>query len=180
MIGLSRGIVKLAPYTDQWKDEFNKEKNLLSSVVGDYVLAIEHVGSTSIKGLDSKPIIDIAMGVKSLNVVNDFRELLESIGYNYRGDGGIEGRVLFAKGSEELRTHYLHVEAINSNMWKNHIYFRDYLRLHSDYVNEYSKLKNELALKFADDRSAYTKEKDKFISMVLEKAMKEFSKDMIL
>lgn len=84
MIGLSRGIVKLAPYTDQWKDEFNKEKNLLSLVVGDYVLAIEHVGSTSIKGLDSKPIIDIAMGVKSLNVVNDFRELLESIGYNYR------------------------------------------------------------------------------------------------
>lgn len=180
MIGLSRGIVKLAPYTNQWKDEFNKEKNLLSSVVGDYVLAIEHVGSTSIKGLDSKPIIDIAMGVKSLNVVNNFRELLESIDYNYRGNGGIEGRVLFAEGSEELRTHYLHVEVINSNMWKNHIYFRDYLRLHSDYVNEYSKLKNELALKFADDRSAYTKEKDKFISMVLEKARAEFSKDMIL
>jgi len=174
MIGLSRGIVKLSPYTDQWKNEFNKEKELLNSTVGDYVLAIEHVGSTSIEGLDAKPIIDIAMGVKSLDTVNDFRELLESIGYNYRGDGGIEGRVLFAKGSGEFRTHHLHIEVLNSNIWENHIYFRDYLRLHSDYINEYSKLKNELALKFADDRSAYTKEKDKFISMVLEKAREEF------
>lgn len=175
MIGLSRGIVKLSPYTDQWKNEFNKEKELLNSTVGDHVLAIEHVGSTSIEGLDAKPIIDIAMGVKSLDTVNDFRELLESIGYNYRGDGGIEGRVLFAKGSEELRTHHLHIEVLNSNIWENHIYFRDYLRLHMEYIDEYSKLKNELALKFADDRGAYTKEKDKFISMVLEKAMEEFS-----
>jgi len=179
MIGLSRGIVKLAPYTDQWKDEFNKEKALLSSTVGNYVLAIEHVGSTSIEGLDAKPIIDIAMGVKSLNAVNDFRRSLEAIGYNYRGNGGIEGRVLFAKGSEELRTHHLHIEILNGGIWKNHIYFRDYLRLHREYINEYSNLKNELALKFADDRSAYTKEKDKFISMVLEKAREEFSKDMI-
>ncbi|MFR1710155.1 MAG: GrpB family protein [Clostridium sp.] len=176
MIGLSRGIVKLVPYTDKWKEEFLKEKQLLNSIVGKYVLAIEHVGSTSIEGLDSKPIIDIAMGVSSLDIVDNFRELLESVGYNYRGDGGVSGRILFAKGSEESRTHYLHVEVFNSKMWINHIYFRDYLRLHRNYINEYSKIKNELALKFSDDRGSYTKEKDRFISIILEKAIEEFSK----
>ena len=172
MIGLSRGIVKLVPYTDKWKEEFLKEKQLLNSIVGKYVLAIEHVGSTSIEGLDSKPIIDIAMGVSSLDIVDNFRELLESVGYNYRGDGG---RILFAKGSEESRTHYLHVEVFNSKMWINHIYFRGYLRLYRNYINEYSKIKNELALKFSDDRGSYTKEKDRFISIILENAIEEFS-----
>jgi GrpB-like predicted nucleotidyltransferase (UPF0157 family) len=174
MIGLSKEIVKLAPYTAQWKDEFNKEEKILNSAIGEYVLAIEHVGSTSIEGLEAKPIIDIAVGVKSLDVVNSFRSLLESVGYAYRGNAGIEGRSLFAKGSEELRTHYLHIEVLNSELWENHIYFRNYLRLHNEYIHEYSKLKKELALKFSDDRSSYTKEKDKFISMVLEKARKEF------
>lgn len=61
-------------------------------------------------------------------------------------------------------------------MWINHIYFRDYLRLHRNYINEYSKIKNELALKFSDDRGSYTKEKDRFISIILEKAIEEFSK----
>ncbi|WP_291583876.1 GrpB family protein [Clostridium sp. UBA6640] len=175
MIGLKRGIVKLAPYTYEWKEEYNKEEKLLHSVIGKYVLDIQHVGSTSIEGLDAKPIIDIAVAVESLDKVECFKDLLEDMGYQYGGNAGVEGRLMFAKGSEDLRTHYLHIETLNGPIWKNHIYFRDYLRLHKEYIHQYLELKRDLAEKFEDDRYSYTNEKDKFISMVLEKAKEEFS-----
>ena len=58
--------------------------------------------------------------------------------------------------------HYLHIEEINSPNWHNHIYFRDYLRIHPEVVQEYLKLKKELAAKFATDRKAYTEGKAEF------------------
>ncbi len=175
MIGLARGTVKVVPYTYQWRTEYVKESGLLKSVIGQYVLDIQHVGSTSIEGLDAKPIIDIAVAVESLDKVNYFKGALEQIGYEYKGNAGIEGRIMFAKGSEDLRTHYLHVEVIHGPIWENHIYFRDYLRLHKEYIKEYSDLKKALAIKFQEDRGSYTKEKDKFITFILEKAKREFS-----
>lgn len=177
MIGLKRGIVKLASYTYEWKEEYNKEEKLLYSVIEKYALDIQHVGSTSIEGLDAKPIIDIAVAVESLDKVECFKDLLENIGYQYRSNAGVEGRLMFAKGSEDLRTHYLHIETLNGPIWKNHIYFRDYLRLHKEYIHQYSELKRNLAIKFSDDRYSYTNEKDKFINMVLEKAKEEFLED---
>ena len=101
---------------------------------------------------------------------------MEDIGYEYRENACTEDRIMFAKGSEDLRTHYLHIETLNGPIWKNHIYFRDYLRLHKEYIHQYSKLKRDLAEKFEDDRYLYTKEKDKFISMILEKQKKIFYK----
>ncbi|SHE33951.1 GrpB family protein [Clostridium fallax] len=174
MIGLSRKKVKIVPYNNQWKEEYIKEEKLLYSLVGKYVLDIQHVGSTSIEGLDAKHIIDIAIAVKSLENVENFKYLLEEIGYSFRENAGVLGRLFFAKGSENLRTHYLHIEVFNSDIWKNHIYFRNYLRIHTEYILEYSKLKKALAIKYKDDRNTYTKEKDKFITMILKKAKDEF------
>lgn len=179
MIGLARGTVKLLPYSYQWKELYKEEEKLLYSLVGEYVVDIQHVGSTSIEGLPSKPIIDIALGVNSLEDVEKFRASLEGAGYHFRGNGGIEGRVLFAKGSKELRTHYLHVEAFNSDLWKNHVYFRDYLLLNRNLIEEYSKLKKDLTLKFGKDRESYTKGKNEFITAVLKKASEEFSRKKV-
>lgn len=83
---------------------------------------------------------------------------------------------MFAKGNEDSRTHYLHIEVYGGNLWKNHIYFRDYLQLNKKSVEEYSRLKKELAEKFKEDRNSYTSAKNDFINSTLEKARKEFSK----
>jgi GrpB-like predicted nucleotidyltransferase (UPF0157 family) len=179
MIGLARGIVKLLPYNYQWKELYREEEKLLYSIVGEYAVDIQHVGSTSIEGLSSKPIIDIALGVNSLEDIEKLRTLLEGEGYQFRDNGGIKGRVLFAKGSEELRTHYLHVEVFNSDLWKNHVYFRDYLLLNRDLIEEYSQLKKDLTLKFGEDRESYTKGKNEFITAVLKKASEEFSRKKV-
>jgi GrpB-like predicted nucleotidyltransferase (UPF0157 family) len=177
MIGLARGTVKLLPYNYRWIELYKQEEKLLFSLIGQYVIDIQHVGSTSIEGLDSKPIIDIAAGVKSLDDVESFRDLLEDAGYQYRGSAGVEGRVMFAKGSEDSRTHYLHIEVYDGDLWKNHIYFRDYLRLNKKSVEEYSRLKKELARKFNEDRESYTSAKNDFINFILKKAREEFTKE---
>ena len=58
MIGLERGIVKLTPYTAEWKRLFEKEKARLQVAIGDYVLDIQHVGSTSIPGNGKSLLIE--------------------------------------------------------------------------------------------------------------------------
>lgn len=173
MIGLARGTVKLLPYNYEWAELYKQEEKLLYSLIGQYIIDIQHVGSTSIEGLDAKPIIDIAAGVKSLDDVEKFRNLLEGAGYQYRGSAGVEGRVMFAKGSEDSRSHYLHIEVYGGKLWENHIYFRDYLCLHKESLEEYSKLKKELAAKFGEDRKSYTSAKNDFISSILKRAGEE-------
>jgi len=185
MIGLARGIVKVVPYSFNWKEIYKEEEKLLYHLLGETAIDIQHVGSTSIEGLDSKPIIDIAVGVKSLDDVDKHRNLLEANGYQFRDNAGVEGRVMFAKGREDLRTHYLHIEIISGELWKNHICFRDYLRLNKKVVEEYSKLKKKLAAKYTNDRGSYTNAKNEFINSILKKAKEEvdwqsFSKECII
>ena len=48
--------------------EFELEKQQLLETFGDKILAIEHIGGTSILGLVAKPIIDIVVAVKSLTI----------------------------------------------------------------------------------------------------------------
>ena len=65
-LGLTSGTVKIEEYNPEWKDEFLKEEALLKKQLQDYDVDIQHVGSTSIVGCYAKPIIDIAIGVETL------------------------------------------------------------------------------------------------------------------
>ncbi len=59
MIGLPSDRVAIHPYTPEWARLFQEEKALILSGIGDYVLDVQHIGSTSVPGLAAKPIIDI-------------------------------------------------------------------------------------------------------------------------
>lgn len=166
-IGLKRGTVVLEKHHQEWAEAFELEKESLKNLLGDSVLDIQHIGSTSIAGLAAKPIIDMLMAVKSLDEVQSIRRPLESTGYEYRENGSNEDQILFVKGPEALRTHYLHITELDSSVWQNDLAFRNYLRSHPEAVTEYEKLKNELASKYADNRGEYTAGKDTFIKSVL-------------
>lgn len=66
--------VTIEEYNSNWSKEFNEEKIKLQEILNDKVISIEHVGSTSVEGLGAKPILDIAIGVADLEVVNGFIE----------------------------------------------------------------------------------------------------------
>lgn len=173
-MALKRGIVELEEYNDNWKNEYLGEEKLLKGLLGDRIVSIHHVGSTAIKGLKAKPIIDILLVVNSLDIVLELEDLLKGYGYTNRGPQGVLDRYLFVKGSEEARTHYVHIVLPNSDTYYNQILFRDYLNKYPEYVNRYCDLKQELAIKYADDRKKYTSGKSEFINMVIELAKKEY------
>jgi len=172
IIGLKRKKVRLFSYNPVWEKLYKGEEKLLRSVIGKYVLDIQHVGSTSIPGAKAKPIIDIAVGVKNLKNGEKCIKSLKQSGYEYKHSAGIKGRHFFAKGSEKNRTHYIHIAKLNGRFWKNCILFRDYLRKHKRTVKEYNELKEKLAKKYKDDRDTYTAEKDSFIRGIIKKAEK--------
>lgn len=168
VIGLQRGIVRLVPHTERWHDLFAEEAERLRVAIGEYVLAVEHVGSTAICGLRAKPIIDIAVAVREVADAEKCVMPLEGIGYEYQGEQGLVGRHFFGKG--EPRTHHLYIVETGSDFWQSHLLFRDYLRQHREVREKYGELKQGLAQKYKEDREAYTEAKAAFIGGVLEAA----------
>lgn len=178
MIGLKRGTVKLVPHNPKWAEFFEEEKQLLKRIFGDTILAIEHIGSTAIPGMSAKPIIDINVGVESLDVARGMKEKFEKLGYEYRPfvpgktKSDLKWQELYVKGPEAKRTHYIHVTVYGNNYWENDLLFRDYLRKNPTRAKQYAELKETLAKKHADDRRIYTKSKEQFINKTLEMVKK--------
>ena len=168
MLGLPKEIVKLEPHSEHWRRLFAEEAARLREVIGDYVSAIEHIGSTSIGGIAAKPIIDMAVSVEKSEDAERCVARLENIGYEYRGEYGIEGRFYFVKG--EPRTHHLHMVLADSDFWRSHLLFRNYLRENPFVAKEYEKLKTDLAENYTKNRQTYQEGKTAFIENVLKEA----------
>ena len=102
--------VLLLSYQESWKDDFEKIAKELKTALGDLILKIEHVGSTSVQGLSAKPIIDIDLVIAIDTDLSEVIQKLAAIGYAHEGNLGIEGREAFAySGKEHLQVHHLYV-----------------------------------------------------------------------
>lgn len=171
MIGLTSGTVKLSSFSTLWQNRFRAETRRLRRYTGNSRYVLEHIGSTAIRGLDAKPIIDMAMMIPSLSRLPLWTKRLESAGYTYKGEYGLAGRHFFTHGNPV--THHLHLVAKGCEHWIRWLLFRDYLRAHPDEAQKYNKLKRALARKYASNRDAYTRAKTPLINQLLAKATKE-------
>jgi GrpB-like predicted nucleotidyltransferase (UPF0157 family) len=170
MLGLDRKSIELVPHQTEWKSLFESEADLLCEILSDYIVAIEHIGSTAVSGLEAKPIIDILVGVQKLEDAEKCIAPLARIGYEYRGESGIKRRFYFRKGTGDVSTHHLNIVEVTSHYWRIHLLFRDYLRQHPNAARDYGKLKRQLALEHKGNRPAYTEAKAGFIESLLAKA----------
>jgi GrpB-like predicted nucleotidyltransferase (UPF0157 family) len=162
--------VEIAEYDPAWPAQYERESDLIARALGDLVVAIEHVGSTAVPGLGAKPIIDIMVGVRTLAEGERCIRPLERLGYEYRGEAGIPGRLYFRKLTDGLRTHHIHMVEIGSDFWQRHLLFRDYLREHRQEAQDYYELKVRLAERFGTDRLGYNEAKSAFIESALAEA----------
>ncbi|MBO7516000.1 MAG: GrpB family protein, partial [Lachnospiraceae bacterium] len=145
-------------------------KGELSEALGNLAFRIEHVGSTSVRGLSAKPIIDIDVVIKDMTIFDHVKEALSGIGYHHEGDLGIPGREAFKyEGKEHLRKHHLYVCPVDSPELRRHLKFRDYLRSHPEAVEEYGKIKEEGAALYPDDMDKYIAHKAPVIQSIYEK-----------
>ncbi|MBY0414026.1 MAG: GrpB family protein [Bdellovibrionales bacterium] len=132
----------------------------------DFAVSIEHVGSTSVLGLAAKPVIDMDIIIPDMSFLEKAIERLRRIGYEYRGNLGIVDREAF-KSKSPLIKHNLYVCPQASVALKNHICLRDTLRAYPNLRDEYSSLKQELALKYPDSIDDYVEGKTDFILKIL-------------
>ncbi|EHP3974513.1 hypothetical protein BS623_23665 [Vibrio parahaemolyticus] len=156
-------VIEVVDYRPSWANEFSDEKVLLESVLNSAnVVAIHHIGSTSVKGLCAKPIIDILVEVKSLEELDRNNNLMESLGYEVKGEFGIAGRRYFQKGGIQ-RSHQVHAFLVESPEANRHIAFRDYLIHFPEIALHYGNLKREGASICNNDVGVYCNHKDSFI-----------------
>lgn len=163
MEGVERFKVRLLRHNPAWAAEFHKTRERIQLAWSENILAIEHVGSTAIPAIPAKPVLDVAVMVRSLEYLDT--GALARLGYDFRGDQNEEkSRVLFVlRGENQLSLQHIHVYASDDPDFYRQVGFRDYLNTHPDAAEEYAALKQTLAERYPDDRASYTKGKAEFI-----------------
>lgn len=148
--------VVVLPYDPKWKSDFENIRREIESAIGDLIVGIEHVGSTSVEGLSAKPYIDIDVVIKDYSVFDEVIEKLEAIGYIHEGNLGIKNREAFKYlDKPHLKTHHLYVCPQQSEELYRHITFRDFLRRTPEAVKRYSAVKEKAAQLFPNDIEKY-------------------------
>ena len=172
---MSQPPIRIEPYDPRWPSMFEEDKRKILEAVGEYVTAVEHIGSTSVPGLAAKPIIDVMVAIRSLSDAPACVAPLAAIGYEYgpEHEAIMPERRYFRRGPSGFSTHHLHMVERSSEFWEVHLLFRDYLRAHAGAAAEYEKLKRQLAAAHGSDRGAYTDAKTDFIESCVEKARAE-------
>ena len=169
--------LSIVPHDPSWKKKFADESDKIRQALGRNVLAIHHIGSTSIPNILAKPIIDILVEVSRIDKVNNHAERMSDLNYESLGEHGINGRRYFRRfGPDGHRAFHVHVFESRSKLIMRHIVLRDFLLAHPDKAQEYSDLKSRLIADGATTSDAYQSSKATFVEASVRDAI-EWSKE---
>jgi len=182
---LGRAIV-IADYDPEWPSRFERERDLIVAACRpNSFVGFEHMGSTSIPGLAAKPVIDMMPGLRSLADAPPLIAAMETLGYEYVPEfehdsavgPGMPDRRYLRKNVNGVRAFHAHMVVVGSDMWRDDLLFRDYLRLFPDVAADYERLKRRLAAEYnatltpqSDINTGYTDYKTEFVESVKAKA----------
>ena len=155
-----------------WKDWYEAERlRLLSFLPEHQIVRLSHIGSTSVKTIWAKPIVDIMLEIPIETDMAAMRESLLKNGYLLMSES--QGRMSFNKGYTPNgfaeRVFHLHLRYEGDH---DELYFRDYLQEHPAVAKDYEKLKLSLWKQYEHNRDAYTEAKTDFIKNYTEEAKK--------
>ncbi len=166
-------LITIRDYDPSWPALFAAERTEIARALGN-AIAIEHMGSTAVPGLEAKPIVDIIASVAQLALTPEQIVALDRLGYEHLGECGVPGRAYFRK--REPHPFNLHVVQYESSLWDHNLLFRDYLQAHPDEARRYGSLKRKLAGDAGHSLLLYSDRKGRFISRTLERA-REWRRD---
>jgi len=160
--------LRLVPYDSAWPARFEAEATRARSALGDAALAIEHVGSTAVPGLAGKPVLDLAIAVRSEAAADTCIAPLERLGYEYRGPYGEDPRRrYYVRDAGEARVAQIHLYVLPARAWEEKLAFRDALRADSSVAGAYAAEKYRVAEAVGWDKGAYSLAKGPFVERVL-------------
>ena len=154
-------------YNPEWPVIFEQLRAKIWPAISDLAMAMEHVGSTSVPGLAAKPVIDVDIIIESKEALGTAIKTLAMLGYQHRGNLGIEGRDSFSVPAGSVK-HNLYVCIKDCLAVRNHLALRDRLRKDPEARKKYGDLKKDLAQRHPDSIDLYVEGKTAFILSMLE------------
>lgn len=164
-LGLESGVVRLVEYDVRWPDLFAWEVERIRAQCGTLPLRLEHIGGTSIPGMATKPVLDIAAGRPHDASIQNCIAAFRQAGYDHRGERGVPGREYFRRG--QPRMYHVHLVEDGGPLWRDYLAFRDYLRADAEAARRFADLKRRLADRFSHDRDAYMNAKSSHVQEIL-------------
>jgi GrpB-like predicted nucleotidyltransferase (UPF0157 family) len=160
---------EIVSYDPEWTKQFELYADKIRKIFGVEV-QIEHIGSTSVPGMSGKPCIDVLVLVDMKIVESHTQDLLDA-GFVDAGEFVMKGSHLFRVVSGHEPISNIHFFPSGHSHVVQMIAVRNFLRAHPKEVTVYSKIKDELFVKFSDDYSAYRENKDKYMCELIKRAL---------
>jgi GrpB-like predicted nucleotidyltransferase (UPF0157 family) len=154
--------VEVVAHDGRWTESYQAEAAAVRAALGDYVLGIEHFGSTAVPGLIAKPIIDILVGAQAGGEPHTAIDGLGGLGYEYLGeDGRRPGRYFWRKRGINA----FNVSAVPylGVLWESSLAVRDFLRIHPGWVERYGQVKLDAAAVSGTSMPGYQNYKRDFV-----------------
>jgi dephospho-CoA kinase len=169
----------LEPYREEWAKEAARISARLASAAPGLILAVDHIGSTSVPGLAAKDVIDLQVAVSGLDAADRAAPLLAAAGFPLVPGAGSDTPMPTAPepGQWQKRFHAnadpgrpvnVHVRVAGSHGWRFALMFRDWLRAEPSARTLYAAHKADLAARFAGSAStrAYAEAKEPWLTDV--------------
>jgi len=170
--------VELVDHDPEWKNSAAEIIERLWKIFGSVAKDIQHIGSTSIKNIKAKPIIDIGILIDDFSEAEALYSELENSGFSNPGVLLDKHSMVFSMGKDippddRITTHYLHIVKSDDTDWRDYIVFRDYLNANTFVAKAYETLKIKLATEYPYDkgRLKYVDGKSDFITKTLHDAL---------
>ena len=166
VLGVAWDRIAVVSYDPDWPMAYQAECERILRAVGGARFILEHVGSTSVPALAAKPIIDIMIGLDTLEHAALLLHPLQGLGYDYMSEleTVMPERRFLRRIQSGKRTHHIHMVAWGSDFWERHLAFREFLRAHPEQAQTYGRLKLALASAYPDAPEAYIDGKSPLIN----------------
>ena len=169
--------VEIKDYSEELKRRFEAEKERLKTILGPGVV-LEHIGSSAV-GIGGKNIVDILVGVETVEDMEPVRDLLSEAGYR-EGHDTHPDRIFMAFRKDDDGTDretgegdlHVHIVVVGSGEYNNMLALRDYLMSHPEKAKEYFEIKKVFAREAGYDRKKYKALKSEYVEKLIEEAGK--------
>ncbi len=163
--------VRIVAWDPRWPVRAAQELRRVVTAVGTPAVRADHVGSTAVRGLAAKPVVDLQLSVTAIEPQAAYVEPLQGLGYLFVPDPGSPDYVLFVKPPARPRAYHLHVCAAGSHHEARHLAVRDFLRADPGEAAAYAAHKRAVAARHPQDRLAYIAGKEAYVAALEHRAL---------
>jgi GrpB-like predicted nucleotidyltransferase (UPF0157 family) len=186
--------IPVIAYDPAWPELFSAEAERIHAALQGWHPAIEHIGSTAVPGLTAKPTLDMLIGLPDpadldpavfpliglgYIYVRTYEQIMPERRYLIRVENPhqedlpviVDAEVNNPDRRAFAHTHHIHMVALDSDFWQQHLKFRDHLRTHAADRAAYADLKLQLSAQDWPDGNAYNQAKAPLIAEILTRAL---------